>query len=220
MMDDEIVKIKALLTELAGGDKADPEVLQSFEQMFASLDDLKDTAIEGTRRIKKIVEGLRFFTHLDATEQKEVAVADLIESTVHLIRTQYNEIDIKIELGCNAYILCFPSKLGQVLMNIIINACQAVEDCSGEVKGEVIVSTQQAVANRLKISIKDNGAGMDEATMNRVFEPFFTTKEVGRGTGLGMAISFGIIQEHDGTIDIASTVGVGTTMDICLPMLV
>lgn len=227
MMDDEIRQIKAFLKQLAGGDDADPQVLTSFEDAFVNLIELKNTASEGTKRIKMIVEGLRTFTHLDATVQEQVHIAELIESTVHLVRTQYDTIDIQSQLVYNPRLSCFPSKLAQVLMNIIVNACQAIEHEQQHkpkhqqtaISGTIKVTTQQ-VDNQLVINIEDNGPGMDETTIKKVFEPFFTTKSIGDGTGLGMAISFGIVEEHGGTIEIDSALGRGTVMSVCLPVVV
>jgi len=111
---------------------------------------------------------------------------------------------------------CFPSKLNQVFMNIIINACQAIDSKKSvvdSVTGKVIIKTTQK-NEQLIITFEDNGCGMSEESLHRVFEPFFTTKDVGTGTGLGMAISFGIIEEHGGYIDIESVVDKGTKITI------
>jgi len=99
-------------------------------------------------------------------------------------------------------------------MNIIVNACQAIEHKNPR-EGKVTVKTEQ-YANQLIITFEDNGCGMTEQTVNRIFEPFFTTKDVGSGTGLGMAISFGIIEEHGGNINVESTVDEGTKIIISI----
>ena len=105
-------------------------------------------------------------------------------------------------------------------MNLIVNACQAIKsgrNLQSSQKGRVEITTDQS-QDLLKISVKDNGCGMNEVTQQRIFEPFYTTKDVGTGTGLGMAISFGIIEEHDGSIEVESTEGVGSVISICLPL--
>ena len=219
MMKDEISEIKTFLIKLAGGDKADPEIVKSFDQKFAKLIDLTHTATEGTKRVKMIVDDLRTFTRLDEAERQQVHVAELIQSTVHLVRTQYDAIELKIQLNFNPLIRCFPSKLNQVLMNLMINACQAVESRKQQqpdLKGQVVITSEQE-NDQIKINVADNGCGMKEATKNKIFEPFFTTKEVGKGTGLGMAISFGIIEEHGGTIQVESTLGEGSVITLSLP---
>jgi len=101
-------------------------------------------------------------------------------------------------------------------MNNIINACQAIEhkkSSKSKFEGRVIISTAQH-NKRLIITFEDNGRGMTEQTINRIFEPFYTTKGVGSGTGLGMAISFSIIEEHGGNINVESAVEEGTKITI------
>ena len=105
-------------------------------------------------------------------------------------------------------------------MNLTVNACQAVQsrfESEPDLSGEVVISTSE-VNQQLMIMVTDNGCGMDETVKNRIFEPFFTTKSVGSGTGLGMAISFGIIEEHKGTIQVESTVGQGTQISVFMPI--
>ncbi|MCJ8318156.1 MAG: ATP-binding protein, partial [Colwellia sp.] len=224
LMNDEIFKIKSFLKQLAGGDNADPEVLQSVEHQFTKLVELINTANEGTTRIKTIVEDLRTFARLDDAKQAQVNVADLINSTIHLVRTQYDSIVIETQFDYQPLLTCFPSKLNQVFMNIIINACQAInqkkqidkqrnKQSNKDFEGRVIIKTSQD-DNRLMLTFEDNGCGMTEQTIHRLFEPFFTTKDVGSGTGLGMAISFGIIEEHHGFIEVESTVNEGTKIII------
>lgn len=216
MMNDEIHQIKSFLKKLAGGNDAEPEVLKSFDDKFTKLIELTKTAFEGTTRIKTIVEDLRTFARIDATKKAHVQVSDLINSTGHLVRTQYDSIIIETQLGYEPLIKCFPSKLNQVFMNIIVNACQAIESkksSKSKFVGKVIIKTTQQ-DNRLIISFEDNGCGMTEQTLNRIYEPFYTTKDVGSGTGLGMAISFGIIEEHGGSIDVESIVDKGTKITV------
>ncbi|MCJ8322147.1 MAG: ATP-binding protein, partial [Colwellia sp.] len=218
MMKDEIIKIKAFLKQLAGGDKAESEVLQSFDEQFTKLIELTKTTTEGTARIKTIVEDLRTFARIDDVKHEQVQISDLINSTVHLVRTQYDSITIDTEFDYEPLFKCFPSKLNQVFMNIIVNACQAIENKKSSIsnfEGKVVIKTNQ-YEDQLIMSFEDNGCGMIEETINRIYEPFFTTKDVGSGTGLGMAISFGIIDEHGGSINIESEIDKGTKVIIKL----
>jgi ligand-binding sensor domain-containing protein/signal transduction histidine kinase len=221
MMGDEIVHIKSLLRQLAGGDKADPEVLDSFNEMFSRLGELKDTAYEGTNRIKKIVESLRSFTHLDSSKQELAELPELISTTIDLVKTQYNTIKITTHFGETKSVSCFASKLGQVFMNIVINACQAIEEKQNKdtasFEGELVIETRELNHN-VEIYFKDNGIGMTESTIAKIFEPFFTTKTIGEGTGLGMAITYGIIEEHNGTINVASEINIGTEIMLTIPV--
>jgi len=135
---------------------------------------------------------------------------------VHLVQTQYDSITIETQLDYDPLFTCFPSKLNQVFMNIIVNACQAIDSkkaSSEKFEGQVVIKAKQQ-DNQLIMTFEDNGCGMTEQTLNRIFEPFYTTKGVGSGTGLGMAISFGIIEELSGSIDVESVVDKGTKITI------
>ena len=98
-------------------------------------------------------------------------------------------------------------KLRKFDMNLIVNACQAIGDCTDGREGLIRIRSSQE-GDRVRIDVSDNGPGMDEATRLRVFEPFFTTKDVGSGTGLGLSIVFGIVRDHKGSVEVASTPGV------------
>ena len=106
---------------------------------------------------------------------------------------------------------CFPSKLNQVIMNILTNSIQAIDG-----KGEIIIQTISSSIG-IKIIIKDNGKGMTPEVKKHIFDPFYTTKDVGEGTGLGLSISYGIIEQHKGNIDVISEPGKGTEFIISLP---
>ena len=218
MMKDEISEIKAFLKQMAGGDSADPQVIDAFNDKFGKLIELVKTATEGTNRIKMIVEDLRVFARLDDAKKATAKITDLLTSTVHLIQTQYDGIEIIMQFDFSPELSCFPSKLNQVFMNIIVNACQAItskQKNNKDFEGEVLITTTEQ-NGRLMMRFKDNGCGMDKVTLQRIFEPFYTTKDVGTGTGLGMAITFGIIEEHGGSINVDSTLGEGSEMTILL----
>ncbi len=226
MMQNEIDEIKFFLKQLAGGESADIEVIDSFDAKFEKLIGLTKTASEGTQRIKIIVEDLRTFARLDDSKQAKVKVSELITSTVHLVQTQYENITIKIDFAYDPVLLCFPSKLNQVFMNIIVNACHSIKtkikhnnqlNFNDEPDGLINISTCEH-ENYIVIHVKDNGCGMDKQTQQKVCEPFFTTKGVGSGTGLGMAISFGIIEEHGGMLKISSILSQGSDFSIYLPV--
>ena len=106
-------------------------------------------------------------------------------------------------------------RLEQVLLNLIINASQAVEKDNGLIIIETIYNKKE---NQVQIKIKDNGKGMDEKTIKSIFDPFFTTRRNKGGTGLGLSISYGIIKEHMGTISVDSKVNTGTTFTIKIPI--
>ena len=123
-----------------------------------------------------------------------------------------NKIRIRTEFGDFGEIECYPSKLNQVLLNILTNSIQAIGDT-----GEIFIQTIHSGIG-IKIIIKDSGVGMTPEVKKQIFDPFFTTKEVGEGTGLGLSISFGIIEQHKGNIDVISEPGKGTEFIISLPL--
>jgi len=226
MMQNEIDEVKRFLKQLAGGDNADIEVINSFDVKFEKLIELANTAREGTERIKIIVEDLRTFARLDDAKQAKIQMSELMTSTVHLIQTQYESITIKTDFSYDPILLCYPSKLNQVFMNIIVNACQSIKtkllqnhqlNSNKEFEGLINISTSK-VDGYLVIHVIDNGCGMDKQTQQKVCEPFFTTKDVGSGTGLGMAISFGIIEEHEGLLKISTILSEGSDFSIYLPV--
>jgi signal transduction histidine kinase/ligand-binding sensor domain-containing protein len=209
-------RLHDFLRHLAGDD-ADSEVLSAIAERFARLDEMTGTAREGHERIKRIVRDLRQFTRLDEAAHKSVPIAEPIQSTVNLVRTRFDRVRFELDLAFNPSIDCQPAKLGQVFMNLIMNACESISECTDGRSGVVHIRSAPdgpAVA----IEIADNGHGMDEATRQRIFEPFFTTKAVGAGTGLGLAIVFGIIRDHGGSVEASSTLGQGTRFQLRLPM--
>ena len=109
---------------------------------------------------------------------------------------------------------CAPAQIDQVLLNLIVNAAQAMPE--GQ-RGMIDIATG-VQGGAVWIEVKDNGPGIPEAILNKIFDPFFTTKDPGMGTGLGLSVSQNIIQQHGGTLAVQSTVGVGTTFTITLPI--
>jgi len=224
MMLDEIKGIKAFLKQLAGGDKADIAVLESFNNKFDNLIELVQTANEGTTRIKSIVDSLRTFSHLGHLKKEKAQISALIKSTIYLIRTEYRNIEITYNFEFDPFFNCFPSKLNQVFMNLIINACQAINfkkekitDTDESFQGKITINTHKR-DNILLIEIADNGCGMDDYTQDKIFDAFFTTKDVSSGTGLGMSVSFDVIESHNGNIVVTSELGKGSKITIKLPL--
>jgi signal transduction histidine kinase len=214
---DDLIKAETYFVDLAA-DQADEELLAGFRQQFVPLENHLEIIKDGAKRIKDIVLDLHTFSQLDAAEQQTVDISDLVQVTVNLVRTQYQkEVTFDLHLSEHPQLHCNPAQLNQVLMNFIVNGCEAIarrDDPSHQ--GQITVECH-IKAETVEITIKDNGCGMTEETQNKLFEPFYTTKTVGDGTGLGLSIAFGIIQQHDGEIQVESQLGVGTTFVISLP---
>jgi two-component system NtrC family sensor kinase len=180
------------------------------------LDDYKNViseSLEGMARVEKIVSDLKSFAHVDKAELEHANINEGIESTLNIV---WNEIKYKAEvikdLGDIPLVKCYPQRLNQVFMNILVNAVQAIED-----KGEIRITTR-ADNGYIEIRISDTGMGIPPEVLPKIFDPFFTTKEVGKGTGLGLNMAYNIIQKHEGIIDVESEVGRGTTFIIRIPV--
>lgn len=187
-----------------------------YEEMMDELDELIKDVNYGVTRTIEIVKGLRVFSRLDEEEVKVANVNENIDATLTLLR---NKTKNKIKMS-KFYddkmndIECYPGQLNQVFMNILNNAVQAMPDDKKD--GEITIYTEEAKDN-VVVRIKDNGVGIPDDIKNRIWEPFFTTKAVGEGTGLGMSITYGIVEKHGGKIELTSEIGKGTEFAIILP---
>jgi len=184
-----------------------------YEYLLEDLDDLLDSCKEGAERTRQIVLDLRNFSRLDEANLKEVNVHEGIDSTLNILHNKYkNRIEVEKDYDQSIpMITCFAGQLNQVFMNILANAAQAIDG-----KGDVKIVTRKD-GDFVKISFTDSGRGIDAQHLNRIFDPFFTTKDVGEGTGLGLSVSYGIIEKHNGTISVESKVGEGTTFTVRIP---
>ena len=169
----------------------------------------------GLSEISKLVHSLKDFARLDRQSLDQVCLQTCIESSLTIASSQLRENAIRVvkQFSTTPKISCYPSKLNQVFLNIITNACQAMATNGGE----LIISLDQH-QNHVVVRFQDQGHGMDEATRKQMFDPFFTSKPIGQGTGLGMSIAYKIIAAHQGQIEVDSTPDVGTTITISLPI--
>ncbi len=201
-------KIGALLEEIK-----EYETEIDLDYIQEDVRDLIKDCREGTERIKKIVMDLKDFAHPGEGVLQETDLNKGLESTLNVV---YNELKYKAtivkEFGQLPLIQAYPQQLNQVFMNILVNAAQAIEK-----KGEIRIVTE-AVDGYVQVKISDTGCGIPKENLNKIFDPFFTTKDVGKGTGLGMNIAYGIVKKHNGTIKVESTLGKGTTFTIKLPV--
>ncbi len=187
-----------------------------FDELMDELDDLIKDINYGVQRTIEIVKGLRVFSRLDEEEAKMANINENIDATLTLLKNKTkNRIKVsKYYDEKMGDIECFPGQLNQVFMNILNNAIQAIPEDRKD--GEITIYTEEE-KEQVVIRLKDNGSGIPDEIKSRIWEPFFTTKAVGVGTGLGMSITFGIIEKHNGKIDLQSEVGKGTEFVISLP---
>jgi two-component system, NtrC family, sensor kinase len=200
--------------------KDSPEKLEEekekveFDYIVKDLPKLIQSCEEGARRTRDIVLGLRNFSRLDEAKVKEVDIHEGIDSTLDLLSGEMKpRILVNKNYGKLPKVVCYPSQLNQVFMNIITNAIHAIKK-----NGEITITTQVKDKRRVEISIRDTGVGMSQDVQAKLFDPFFTTKGVNQGTGLGMSITYGIIEKHGGEISVRSKVGQGTEFIILLPI--
>lgn len=185
-----------------------------FEELVeAILQTVKDIEL-GADRTAEIVKGLRNFSRLDKEEWQIADIHSCIDDALLLLKNKYkNTIEIVKEYESDILELeCIPGKINQVMLNIIGNSVDAISDL-----GKITIATRKIYDNAV-IEISDTGKGMDSKTVSKIFDPFFTTKEIGKGIGLGLSITYSIIEEHRGAISVNSKPGIGTIFSIKLPI--
>jgi signal transduction histidine kinase len=204
----ETQHLDALLGAILANEKE-----MDIDFIMKDLTNLISESREGADRIKEIINNIKYFAHPGDDKIKNVDVNHCIETTLRVIGNELKHKAVVIkELGEAPFIKGFPQELNQVVMNLLVNALQAIEE-----KGEIRITTSHD-HGFVRIVVSDNGHGILEENLTRIFNPFFTTKEVGKGTGLGLSIAFNIVRKHHGSIDVKSRVGEGTTFVVSLPI--
>lgn len=168
--------------------------------------------LEGTARVTNIVRNLKEFAHQRHGEVDEVGVHELIDRTLSIALSPFkHKVTVHRDYGGPASWVCDAQTLGQVILNLTVNAAQAIPE-----NGEITLRTF-AREDALMIEVEDTGTGIPEENLSRIFEPFFTTKEVGVGTGLGLSTCFHLLHQVGGELSVESVVGKGSTFRIRLP---
>jgi len=205
---DNLIREENSLLEQAEQIKKDADYDEIKEIIPQTIDDIKI----GAERAAEIIRGLRNFSRIDRDAMQVFNIHEGIDSALLLLRNKFkNHIKIEKNYGELPMIECYPGKLNQVFLNIIGNSIDAIE------KEGVIAIETKLVGDHVVISINDTGKGIAPEIIDKIFDPFFTTKSVGKGVGLGLSISFGIIKEHNGKIDVKSETNKGTIFTISLP---
>lgn len=173
-------------------------------------------SLDGVTRVRRIVGDLKNFAH--AGQNPAWEMADLHECLDSTLNIANNEIKYKARVvrdyGDLPLVECVPSQINQVFLNLLVNAAQAIPEGTS---GTITVRTSHT-ADEARIEISDTGSGIAPEHLPQIFAPFFTTKPQGSGTGLGLSLSLGIVQRHDGRIEVASQPGHGTTFSVVLPI--
>ncbi len=216
----------AVLKDLVKGNYADvehtiPKAIEKINEIesIGMIDEnrsMLEGAIQGLDRIQELIINLKNFSRLDQSMMQSANVNECLDSTLvianHILK---RHMTVEKHYGQVPNILCAPSQLNQVFLNIITNAAHATED-----RGRGTLTLKTSVQkDQVVVQISDDGPGIPKEIINKIFDPFFTTKPVGKGTGMGLSISKKIIEEgHNGRIDVKTEKGKGTDFFIYLPM--
>ncbi|MFC1880331.1 ATP-binding protein [Thermodesulfobacteriota bacterium] len=181
---------------------------------------LADESLEGTRRVGDIVKELRGFSNVDDAAPQPTDVNAAIEKALNMIGGKLNpKTEIVKSYGELLPVTCYPQKLGQVILNVLMNAAQAVgENGVINIATRHLMPAKEGQRSKVEIRITDNGHGIPDFEIPKVFDPFFTTKPVGEGTGLGLSISYDIVKSHGGEMVIDSPENEGTVVRVILPV--
>ena len=218
---ESLLAVLSAYEEVENALKGQPDLLASLQQakLAADLDFLRDDildlineSLDGVQRVKKIVENLRDFSRVDASEWHFANLEQGLESTLNIV---WNEIKYKAEVRKEYAGLpdveCIAAQINQVFMNLLVNAAHAIQE-----RGTITLRTGYD-EREVWVEVEDTGCGIKPENLKRVFEPFFTTKPVGKGTGLGLSLAYGIVQRHQGALEVRSEVDRGTTFRLTLP---
>jgi two-component system NtrC family sensor kinase len=187
----------------------------------AEFKEVLDAVEEAALRCKKITQSLLDFSRASKAANQPLSINEVIEKVTSLISQELRLQNITIQTNLAPQLPLTQGNfqlLQQVFMNFITNSQWAIRKKSATEGGTITIKTEyDSQKDRVNIYLSDTGIGMSSEMLNKIFEPFFTTKDVGEGTGLGLSVIYGIIQDHQGTIEVESEVDKGTTFKISLP---
>jgi len=220
---DDFLSVVRFLEELQHREASQPELAGEIQCLIEEhdIEFIKDDCLsllkeskEGLKRVKQIVQDLRDFSHVDEVDWVEADLIQGIDATLNIVA---NEVKYKAKVIKEYHdipkVACIPSQVNQVVMNLLVNASQAIEG-----QGEITIKTGLYDDKQVAIQIRDTGMGISKENLPKIFDPFFTTKPVGSGTGLGLWLSFSIIEKHSGQLLCDSEVGAGTVFTMVLPI--
>ena len=231
----EIIDIFTLYQALIESIKKGPAAVEQIQKLetvtqkadldflFAEIPLAIEQSLDGIQRVSEIVRSMKEFSHPGVTYKTAVDLNKGILNTITVARNEWKYVaDVETDLAPDLpNVHCLPGEINQVLLNIIINAAQAIAETipeNGKKKGKIIISSRHE-HGWIEIRITDSGPGIPENIQQHIFEPFFTTKEVGKGTGQGLAIAYNVIEvKHGGKLSYETRVGEGTTFIIRLPV--
>ncbi|MCC5853839.1 MAG: ATPase [Alkalimonas sp.] len=210
----QLIRLIEQLAENLPEEQVQPVLHQhDFDFVRDDFQTLLEESDEGIQRVIEIIRALKDFSH---TDEGNFVLADIHHGITTTLSIVNNEIkykaSVELDFASLPEVECIPSQLNQVLLNLLVNACHAIER-----DGVIVIRTRQQ-ADWVCIEVQDNGKGIAAEHLNHLFEPFFTTKPVGQGTGLGLALSHSIISKHQGRIEVDSVPAEGSCFRVWLPL--
>jgi len=188
-------------------------VHHQFTELINELEEIIHDNINGSKSGKELVLNLKNFSRLDQADWKESHLIDGIESSLKILKPEIEEgIKILKNYEADPLVHCNPGQLNQVFLNLLSNAIQSLDG-----KGQISILTRTADQSFF-LEITDTGTGIPQDIQKKIFDPFFTTKDVNKGSGLGLSISYTIIQSHGGKLSVQSEPDVGSTFTVCIPL--
>jgi signal transduction histidine kinase len=202
-----IAPLEELIASLAASpDSATAATASEGQQMLRVIQ-------RGAGRAKVIVQALHVYARGDTETLREVDVVQSIDETVELLGSRLANVRVVKEIRPGVRVSGFGHQIGQLLMNLLTNAAQAIGPRGGTIRIGMSRQGEEAI-----LTVADDGPGIAPDVLPRIFDPFFTTKDVGEGAGMGLSIVHGIVERHGGRIDVTSEVGQGTTFRVALPV--
>ncbi len=189
---------------------------RNLDEALYNIPALLNAIRAGIEQTTGVIKSIRMFSRMEDTEMYPASISEIIDSVLVLLRNKYtNHITIRKEYCSNDMLMCFPGKLGQLFMNLVLNAIDAIEN-----EGEITITTQfHEPEQRFIVSVADTGRGIPAELHQQIFLPFFTTRKNSHGPGLGLPISLSIAQEHHGDIQVVSEEGKGANFIVFLSKL-
>jgi PAS domain S-box-containing protein len=231
VLERELTGILAILERYRAGwdllQQGKPELAAEIAQLEGQIDlpylqenllGMTQSASKGLKRVAQTVQNLRGFAQLDRAEIGEIDVNLALDQSLSMLGDLLtrNQIEVVRRFADLPPLECAPAHINQVFLNFLMNAMQAIETC-GRASGRLEVITGRS-GELILVELADDGCGIPPEILPRIFDPFFTTKPIGRGTGLGLSLSHGIIAEHGGRVDVETEVGSGTRFRIQIPI--
>jgi PAS domain S-box-containing protein len=191
-----------------------------LDYIRANLPRLLSRTRDGVDRVTRIVHSLRGLARTDPPRKQETHLPDLVETSLEMIRGRLRRrgVEIDVDYDPNPRVRCVSTQISQVLLNLLVNALQALEAHPPKGEAPRIRVRARRQGDDMVIEVADNGPGIDPEVRERIFDPFFTTKDVGEGTGLGLSICHNIVTGHGGRIEVDSLPGAGTCFRVTLPL--